>query len=99
MNLQLRSGAIERAILDCLADVMRLDCAAAVEVRDRARDFQNSRVRARAQPEPVNRKFEQALARRFNLAVSAQIARAHLRVTEKRHPGKTIELNLARLVD
>src|SRR5258708_34619433 len=78
--------------------MMRLDCAAAVEVRNSARDFQDSRVGTRAQPEPVNREFEQALARAFDLAMHAKIARAHLRVAEKFHPGKALELNFARTI-
>src|SRR5580704_3828794 len=89
-------GAIERSILYRLTDMMRGDRARAVEVGNRARDFQDARVGARAQAEAIDRQFQQALAARLDLAMEPQIARAHLRVAEERHPGEAGKLRLAR---
>src|ERR1017187_10754664 len=75
------------------------DRGGAVEIGDGARDFQDSRVGARAQSEAVDGELEQTLAARLDLAMEAEIARAHLRVAEKRHPLETNELRLARAID
>src|SRR5208282_2173071 len=86
LRFVLRGGAVERAILNRLADVMRGDRGGAVEIGYRARDFQDARVGARAQAEAVEGELEQALPARLDLAVEAEVARAHLRIAEKRHP-------------
>src|ERR1700683_4989548 len=51
--------AVERPILDCLADVIRLDAVGALEIGDRARDFEDPRIGAGAQAEPIDRELEQ----------------------------------------
>src|ERR1700691_5857010 len=78
---------------------MRRDRAAAIEVGDRSRYLQDSRVGPRAQREAVDRELEQALARRLDLAMLAQLARAHLRVAEKRRLAEALDLQAARAVD
>jgi hypothetical protein len=58
----LQRDAVERAVLNRFAEMIRLNRAAVVEVRDRPRDLENPRVGARTQPQPVNRDLHQALA-------------------------------------
>src|SRR5229473_4524584 len=79
--------------------MMRLDRAVAVQVRYSPGYLQNARISAGAQTEPVDRELEQPLARRFDLAVCAQFARAHLRIAKKRRSVKTRELKSARTID
>src|SRR5260370_37431128 len=79
--------------------MMRLDRAVAVQVRYSPGYLQNARISAGAQTEPVDREFEQPLARRFDLAVCAQFARAHLRIAKERRSVKTRELKSARTID
>src|SRR6266852_8418406 len=79
--------------------MMRLDRAVAVQVRYSPGHFQNARIGAGAQTEPVDCELEQPLACRFDLAVCAQFARAHLRIAKERRSVKTRELKSARTID
>ena len=79
--------------------MMRGDRGGPVEIGNRARDFQDAGIGARAQTEPVDCELEQALAAGLDLAMLAEIARSHLRVAEIRHPLEARELRLARAID
>src|SRR5271163_4181446 len=87
--------AIERSILDRLADVMRFDPLGSVQVGDRACHFEDPRVRASAEAEAVDREFEQPFAVGFDLAMRAKLAGAHLGIAVEAHPRKSLELDRA----
>jgi len=57
------------------------------------------RVYARAQSEAVDRQLQQPLAGAVDLAVSGQLACAHLCVAKHPLAGEAFELNFARLID
>src|SRR5271154_6213879 len=96
---RLYGGAVQRAVLDRLAHVGRLDSAATVEVRTGPRHLEDARIGTRAQAQPVDCKFEQPLARGLDLTVAMQLARAHLRVAEDSCAGEALELHPAGAVD
>src|SRR5438309_8148653 len=73
-------GAIQRSILDGLAEMSWLYAYSAVQVRDRARYLQDTVVCPCGKPQPRNRVFQQLLALGCNRAVLADHLRHHLRV-------------------
>src|SRR5262249_8759681 len=95
----LDGGAVERAVLDRLADVACLDRAAAVQVGAGPRDLEDARVGARAQPGPVDRMLAPPLPPGPDLAMGVQLTRAQLRVAENPRVRVTLELAPARAVD
>src|SRR2546426_5529962 len=73
-------GAIQRSILDGLAEMSWLYAYSAVQVRDRARYLQDAVMGPRGKPEPRDGVFQQLLAFGCNRAVLANHLRHHLRV-------------------
>ena len=51
-------AAVQRAVLDGLAEVARLDAFAGVEIGNGPSDLQDTVVGARGKPEPRDRRFE-----------------------------------------
>src|SRR5262249_27256158 len=81
------------------AQMLCLNVADTVEIGDGACDLKDSRISARAEAQAVDCKFQQAIARRFNLTKLAQFPRSHLRVTKEATLTITGELNIARSID
>lgn len=79
--------------------MMSFDPLRCIEIGDSSGHLEDPRIGAGAEAEAIDREFEQALASRLDLAMRAQFARAHLRVAEEIHPGKSFELNRARTID
>src|SRR5438876_4863844 len=73
-------AAVERPVLDGFGDVRGADGLGALEVGDGARDFQNAVVGAGAQTQAGHGVFEQAFALGRNIAIFADLSRAHLGV-------------------
>src|SRR6202158_1858200 len=72
--------AVQRSVLNRLRDVFRLKLRNSVEVRNRARNFQDSVMGASAEPLLRHGAFEQTLTIGGKLAEFANGLRRHLRV-------------------
>src|SRR5688572_7861098 len=73
-------GAVQRSILDGLADVRGGDVAAAVQVGDGAGDLYDAVVGARGEPQPCDGRAQQRVASRVHAAERGDVARRHVRV-------------------
>src|SRR5712692_5065212 len=73
-------GAIQRSVLDGLAEMTRLDASPTIQVRDRARDLQDTVMGPRGKPESSDGVFQQLFALGRNRAMLADRLRHHLRV-------------------
>src|SRR5207249_12303807 len=73
-------AAVEGPVLDGFGDVRGADGLGALDVGNGARDFQNAVVGAGAQTQAGHGVFEQAFALGRNIAIFADLSRAHLRV-------------------
>src|SRR5579859_2720026 len=73
-------AAVQRPVLYRFGDVSGTDVFSGVKVGDGARDFQNTVVGAGAQAQARHGAFKQALAVGGNIAIFADLPRAHLRV-------------------
>ena len=92
-------GAVERAIADGLRDVRRADFVCAFEVCDGAADLQDSIIRARRQPLPRHRLFQQTLALVAHRTEASYVSRRHLRVREDALAAQALALPKARAND
>ncbi len=101
-SLPPRSGpvaAVERAVLDGFRDVRIADVLRRVQIRNGARHFQNAIVSAGAEAQAVHSAFQQPLAIRRNVAVLADLPRAHLRVAVYFLSVEPLQLTFPRLDD
>src|SRR5439155_15844764 len=73
-------ATVEGPVLDGFGDVRGADGLGTLEVGDGARDFQNTVVGAGAQTQAGHGVFEQAFAVGRNIAILADLSRAHLGV-------------------
>src|SRR5438045_1716954 len=71
---------VQRPVLDGLGDVFGLDLRRAFEVGDRPRYFEDAVVRARRESLLAHGALQQVLAIGRQVAVDADLARAHLRI-------------------
>src|SRR6185369_3529453 len=88
---------IQRPVLYRLGNVLALNLWAAFHIRNRPRDFQDPVMRAGAESLLLHRAFQHALTVSTQIAIGADLARAHLRVgiVALTGGGKAIELDLA----
>src|SRR5260370_16294121 len=73
-------GAVQRAVLDRLAEMPWLYASPAVQVRDRPRYLQDAVMGPRGKPQPRDGVFQQLFAFGGNRAMLANHLRHHLRV-------------------
>jgi len=86
-------------ILDRLGDVGDADLWLTRQIRDRARNFQHSRIAARREPERAHRPLQQARAAFVVTAVLAHLARAHLRIAVDRGSLQALALRRPRALN
>src|SRR5712664_2038122 len=73
-------GAVQRAVLDGLAEMPWLYASPAIQVRDRPRYLQDAVMGPRGKPQPSDGVFQQLLAFGRNRAMLSNHLRHHLRV-------------------
>ena len=88
--------AVERAVIDRLADVRRGNVRARFQIGDGARDLENPVVRASRQALPQHRALQQVFAFRIECAKPSNLRRRHRRIRVNFITAESFELYFAR---